>query len=120
MDEFGPQMIDNRREGNQFVMTQKTMELKENGDYHRNQQRGFFSVDHSIKKPISHSTNKIRGRKIQTIKINDNGQIQSKLLLKLLTHIVEADKRIEVRREVLGEIPEFEPYQAFQNILCLD
>ena len=46
------------------------------------------------------------------------GELQmAKLLAQFLHHVVEADKKVETRREVLAEMQDFEPFAAYKTIL---
>ena len=57
------------------------------------------------------------GRKIKKPKLSDKEDRLARLLSKLFMTIVDLDKKLEIRREVLAEIAGFEPFQIYQNIL---
>jgi len=62
----------------------------------------------------SHS---ITGKKMVKVKMSkDNNQI-AKTLAKLFSSLIESDKKVEVRREVLAEINEFEPFALYNTII---
>ena len=59
----------------------------------------------------------ITGKKIVQVKMSkDNNQI-AKTLAKLFSTLIESDKKVEVRREVLAEINEFEPFALYNTII---
>ena len=59
----------------------------------------------------------ITGKKMVKVKMSkDNNQI-AKTLAKLFSTLIESDKKVEVRREVLAEINEFEPFALYNTII---
>ena len=44
----------------------------------------------------------------------------AKLLAQFFAHAIEADKKVDTRREVLAEIMDFEPFSAYQTIIQYD
>lgn len=46
----------------------------------------------------------------------DSTQI-AKTIAKLFSSLIESDKKVEVRREVLAEINEFEPFALYNTII---
>jgi len=55
----------------------------------------------------------IRGRKIKKPRLSDKEAILARLLSKLFMAIIEQDKKLEIRREVLAEIAGFEPFSVY-------
>lgn len=59
----------------------------------------------------------ITGKKIVKVKMTKaNAQI-AKAMAKLFSTLIESDKKVEVRREVLAEINEFEPFALYNTII---
>ena len=63
---------------------------------------------------------RITGRKMKGPAMSQGEQQTAKLLAQYLHQIIEGEKKVETRREVLAEILDFEPFSIYQAMLNYD